>query len=43
MLFAGDTALGADTEEKLCGLASEFGTVYERPKLRVNVSKSKVI
>ena len=30
MLYADDTALVADTEEKLCRLVSEFGRVYER-------------
>ena len=29
--------------EKLCRLVSEFGTVGERRKLRVNVGKSKVM
>ena len=33
----------ADSEEKLCGLVSEFGRVCERRKLRVNVGKSKVM
>ena len=33
----------ADSEEKLCTLVSEFGRVYERRKLRVNVGKSKVM
>ena len=42
LLFADDTALVADSEEKLCRLASEFGRVCER-KLRVNVGKSKVM
>ena len=42
LLFADDTALVADTEEKLCRLVSEFGRVCER-KLRVNVGKSKVM
>ena len=41
-LFAGDTALVADSE-KLCWLVSEFGRVYERIKLWVNVGKSKVM
>ena len=36
------TALVADSEEKLCRLASEFGRVCNRRKLRVNVGKSKV-
>ena len=42
LLFADDTALVADSEEKLCRLANELGRVYERRKLRgVNVGKSK--
>ena len=43
LLFADDTALVADSDEKLCRLVSEFGGVYERRKLRENVGKSKVI
>ena len=43
LLFADDTALVADSEEKLCTLVSEFGRVCERRKLRVNVGKSKVM
>ena len=43
LLFPDDTALVADSEEKLCGLVSEFGKVCERRKLRVNVGKSKVM
>ena len=43
LLFADDTALMADSEEKLCRLVSEFGRVCERRKLRVNVGKSKVM
>ena len=43
LLFADDTALVADSEEKLGGLVSEFGRVCERRKLRVNVGKSKVM
>ena len=43
LLFAEDTALVADSEEKLCRLVSEFSRVCERIKLRVNVSKSKVM
>ena len=42
-LFTDDTALVADSEEKLCRLVSEFGRVCERRKLRVNVSKGKVM
>ena len=43
LLFADDTALVADSEEKLCRLVTEFGRVCERRKLRVNVNKSKVM
>ena len=39
LLFVDDTALVADSEEKLFRLVSEFG----KRKLRVNVSKSKVM
>ena len=43
LLFADDTALVADSEEKLCRLVSEFGRVCKRRMLRVNVGKSKVM
>ena len=43
LLFADDTALVADSEEKLCRLVSEFGRVCEKRKMRVNVGKSKVM
>ena len=43
LLFADDTALVADLEEKLHRLVSEIDTVRERRKLRVNVGKSKVM
>ena len=43
LLFADDTALVADSEEKLCRLVTEFGRVCERRTLRVNVGKSKVM
>ena len=33
----------ADSEEKLCGLMSEFGRECARRKFRVNVSMSKVM
>ena len=33
----------ADSEEKLCRLASEFGRVCERRKLRMSVGKSKIM
>ena len=42
-LFADDTELVVDSEEKLCRLVSEFGRVGERRKLRVNVVMSKVM
>ena len=42
LLFADDTAVVADSVEKLCRLVSEFGSVCERRKMRVNVGKSKV-
>ena len=43
LLFADNTALVADSEEKLCRFVSEFGRVWERRKLRVNVGKSIVM
>ena len=43
LLFENDTALVADSEEKLCRLVSEFGRVCKRRKLRVNVGKIKVM
>ena len=43
LVFADDTALVADSENKLCRLVIEFGRVCERRKLRVNVGKSKVM
>ena len=43
LLFADNTALVADSEDKLCRLVSEFGRVYERRKLTVNICKSKVM
>ena len=43
LLFADDTRLVADLEDKLCRLVSEFGRVCERRELRVNVGKSKVL
>ena len=42
-LFADNTALMADSEQKLCRLVTEFGRVCERRKLRVNAGKSKVM
>ena len=41
LLFADDTALMADSEEKFCRLVSELGKVDERRTLRFNVGKSK--
>ena len=43
LLFTDDTTLVAHSEEKLCRLVSEFGRVYERRKLRVNIGKSKAM
>ena len=43
VLLADDTALVADSAEKLCRQVSESGRVCERRKLRVNVGKSKVM
>ena len=43
LLYADDTALVADSQEKLCRLVSKFGRVCERRKLRANVGKSKVM
>ena len=40
LLFADDTALLADSEEKLCRLVSEFHRVCEKRKFIVNVGKS---
>lgn len=41
--FVDDTALEADTEEKLCRRVSEFVKVYERRKQQANVGKIKVL
>ena len=41
IFFTDDTALVADSE-KLCRLVSEFGRVFERRKLRVNVGTNEV-
>ena len=43
LLFADDTALVADSEEKLGRLMSEFVRGCERRKLKVNVGKNKVM
>ena len=43
LLYADDTVLMADSAEDLQCLLSEFGSVCERRKLRVNVNKSKVL
>ena len=43
LLFVDDTALVADSEEKLCILLIEFGRVCERRKLRVNIGNLKVM
>ena len=43
VLFVDDTALVADSEDKLQKLVEELGRVCERGKLKVNVNKSKVM
>ena len=43
LLFVDDTVVVADSERKLCQLVTEFGSVCERRKLRVNVGKSRVM
>ena len=43
LLFAEDTALLVESEEKLCRLVSELGKVCERRKLRVYAGKNKVM
>ena len=43
LLCAYDTALVADSEEKLCRFLSEFGRVFEKRKLRVNIGKTRVM
>ena len=42
LLFTDNIALVADSK-KFCRMASEFGRLSKRRKLRVNVSKSKVM
>ena len=41
LLFADDTALVADSMQKLCTLVTEFDRVCKRRKLEVHVGKSK--
>ncbi|XP_069947548.1 RNA-directed DNA polymerase from mobile element jockey isoform X1 [Cherax quadricarinatus] len=43
LLFADDTGLLGDSEEKLQRLVDEFGRVCKRRKLKVNTGKSKVM
>ena len=43
LLIADDTALAADSLEKLCRLVSELDRVCKGSKLSVNVGKSKVV
>ena len=43
LLFTNNTALVADSDEKLCRVDSEFGRECERREFRVNVGKSKVM
>ena len=43
LLFADDTVLLGDSEEKLERLVQEFGRVCRRRKLSVNETKSKIM
>ena len=43
LLFADDTALVADSSEKLRRMVESFTRVCRRRKLKVNVGKSKVV
>ena len=43
LLLADDTALVADSEERLYRRVSEFGRVCKRRKLRVNVGRSNIM
>jgi len=43
LMFADDTILVSDSEQKLQKLLKEFGSVCKRRKLAVNVGKSKVM
>jgi hypothetical protein len=43
ILYADDTALLADEEDKLQSIVTEFGKVCERRKLSVKVAKSQVM
>ena len=43
LMFADDTVLLGDSEEKLERLVQEFGRVCQRRKLSVNETKSKIM
>ena len=43
LMFAGDTVLVGDSEEKLSRLVQEFGNVCQRRKLTMNERKSKIM
>ena len=43
LLFADDTVLVADSKKKFVRLVEEFGRVWRRRKLKVNLAKSKVM
>ena len=43
IMFADDTVLLGDSEEKLERLVQEFGSVCQRRKLSVNETKSKIM
>ena len=40
LLFTDDTALVADSEQKMCSMVREFGRAWKRRKLRMNIGKS---
>ncbi len=43
LLFANDTALVSDSQERLTQLVKEFWRLCERRKIKVNVSRNKVM
>jgi len=43
LIFADDTVLIGDSEQKLQKLVKEFGSVCKRRKLSINIDKSKIM
>ena len=43
LLFVDETVVVTDSEEKLCQVVAEFGSVCERRKLHLNIGKSIVM